>query len=461
MAKKEKAKTSEEDASGGEISFEIDTSPRVTSLTFNQNGDVETEWSPEEKDSYEEYLNRTINKVDTDFEIAISGETLAEKQTNEEGEHLKYTNGRKKKEKQADEQDHEEDEGVSVEEQGEEQGEEQSDEEEADDSNNDNASEEEDDNEEVVIPQKKEISRSQKRVLESRKEVNEARQKQVESELKARSEEINKYKALEMVADLRAKNLKSDLAELTRQYESAIEDGDSRKQAELQVAISQKATEGQQIIENTKALKEGINQLEANFSQFKTEQTQKQNNSNVPPAAEEWLIGKEFLATNEAYVALPKEERAKAHKIRQAVKPLVQELLEEGFDPSDEIFYEEMDIRLEDKFSFYPELAFSNKEVLNSKNSTTSSEETIKTPTKKPNKTATEKAKSLPVSGTNPTSPKVSPSNNSPVVTRNGKQILKIKVSPEQRQIYNDYVKQSGISWDQYVTSIAREEGMI
>lgn len=71
------------------------------------------------------------------------------------------------------------------------------------------------------------------------------------------------------------------------------------------------------------------------------------NEKKGPPEAQvEWMQGKEDLLLNDKYKQLPAEQRKVLLPIRQKVRSVYNELVQEGYDDSDPAFYEEADLRL-------------------------------------------------------------------------------------------------------------------
>jgi hypothetical protein len=161
----------------------------------------------------------------------------------------------------------------------------------------------------------------------------------------------------------------------------------------------------------------------------------------IPEAALDWSIGKEYLVNNNDYLSLPKEKRVKLSPLRSAVRALVPELTQEGFDVNDPTFYEELDIRLAAKFDFYDALANEGISVLDS-NSETSSGETVKPQVK------TEKSKSIPVK---------SPSPSNSVSKHTGKQV---RISKDEYSFWKRHLEHEGVTLEQYAEEKRKREGL-
>jgi len=84
-----------------------------------------------------------------------------------------------------------------------------------------------------------------------------------------------------------------------------------------------------------------------------TRETPAPKSAPVPLAARMWAKGKEVLLNAEAYATLPKEKRAHLYKVRESVGSIVQSMITEGMSPDTSVFYEDLDMRLADKFPAY------------------------------------------------------------------------------------------------------------
>lgn len=134
------------------------------------------------------------------------------------------------------------------------------------------------------------------------------------------------------------------------------------------------------------------------------QKTQTKQSVNIPLAAEDWAIGKEFILENEDYKNLSLEQRKKISPIRQAMPSIIQQLMQEGFAPDDSLFYEELDIRLSNRFDYYEKLAKDGLDALEY-NQSDENDSSGKTETPKVNQTSQEKSKKVPVSGPSHSSP--------------------------------------------------------
>jgi hypothetical protein len=63
-------------------------------------------------------------------------------------------------------------------------------------------------------------------------------------------------------------------------------------------------------------------------------------------AGKEWLKGKEIILLNDQYMTLTQEQKRAALPIRNAVRSVYNELVNEGWNEADPSFYEEADLRL-------------------------------------------------------------------------------------------------------------------
>lgn len=119
----------------------------------------------------------------------------------------------------------------------------------------------------------------------------------------------------------------------------------------------------------------------------------------VPQPAVDWSEGKEFLVDNKAYGALPLDKRKMIMPIRQALRPLVDQLRSEGFDPSEALFYEEADARLAAQFPLYEDIVLYGLDALDSETEDTEESDTPSSRgTQKP-RTIQAKQKSVPTKG--------------------------------------------------------------
>jgi hypothetical protein len=170
-----------------------------------------------------------------------------------------------------------------------------------------------------------------------------------------------------------------------------------------------------------------------------------QDKDNLPEVARNWLEMKADYLDPEKYKALPLDVRKKVLPIRQDTFKISNELRAEGYSPEDSSFYEELDLRLSLKHDIYDDLALLGLDVLDSNTEDTkkssSSGETLK-PIEKAKKTT------LPVSASVGSTSSSKSSKKGP---------LRVSITAEQKQFYNDYLKHR-MSFNDYVKQIALDK---
>lgn len=209
----------------------------------------------------------------------------------------------------------------------------------------------------------KKDSSSQKRIRQLAR-----KQKQLEEELRKAREENTKwqsqvYETQSTYAKMELQRLEKELINMQESLQRAIEDGDSTRTAEI---TSNLAKTHQDI----SALKHYV-QDDAPKSVQGQNNVNSQNNTSsssegvsLSEAAEEWMLGKEFILDNNEYKNLDVQARKKLSPVRREMTKVARELLAEGFANDDPSFYEEMDLRLQEKFDFYEELALNGVDAL-------------------------------------------------------------------------------------------------
>ena len=169
------------------------------------------------------------------------------------------------------------------------------------------------------------------------------------------------------------------------------------------------------------------------------------NQADLPEVARNWLEMKSDYLDPDKYKALPLDVRKKILPIRQDTFKISNELRAEGYSTEDSSFYEELDLRLSLKHDIYDDLALLGLDVLDSNTEDTkkssSSGETLK-PIEKAKKTT------LPVSASVGSTSSSKSSKKGP---------LRVSITAEQKQFYNDYLKHR-MSFNDYVKQIALDK---
>lgn len=269
----------------------------------------------------------------------------------------------------------------------------------------------------------KDKSRAQDRIREL---ANEKRKLADENEtLKRRSAETEKLYAEKMVAAL-----ESQLAIATRAKINAVQENDG----ETLVKLDEQITELREQIANLKGL-----------ASREVPETKAQ--ADIPTEAQLWSKGKEFMIDNSVYATLPKEKRIKIAPMRDHLRKTVQLLLNDGWDVNSPLFYEEIDIRMSIQFPNYDLLASEGVDALEYKEEAQVNTPDASAETKKPDKSksATEKAKSLPI----------------PAITTKetaGKRKVSVPMDTAQYRYWEKYLQPNGITLGEYSKEIAKFE---
>jgi len=183
-----------------------------------------------------------------------------------------------------------------------------------------------------------------------------ARKREAELEAQREREKLRRVEAeLRRFQVATAQNLVSqytkDIENAERAMKKAFEEQDTDAFLKAQKAI----LEAQGNLAQVKPLAEqGISEEN---SERPLNSSATQRTSDLPQAAKEWMSGKEAIIDNVKYRELPADKRKHLFPLRQEVFSTANQLRSEGFDPEDPAFYEELDIRLSNKFDFYDRLA--------------------------------------------------------------------------------------------------------
>lgn len=232
-------------------------------------------------------------------------------------------------------------------------------------------------------------------------------------------------------------SLKTEMERLKAERVNAYSENDVEKLASLDDAMDNVRSELREYSKLVNGLEESKSKSEENRTQ-----------GGLPEAAKRWSEGKEYLVDNSEYAKLPREIRAKISSVRSALRPIAEELIKEGFDTNDDIFYEEVDFRLSDKFPFYEGLASQGISVLSSDKDTSSGETEKPQPSKK---TPEEKAKALPVKAP-------SPSNSSTKESARGG--TSVTITREEYGIWERMLKHNGITLEDYAREKLKRKQM-
>lgn len=247
-----------------------------------------------------------------------------------------------------------------------------------------------------AVETKKEISRSQKRVLESRNEVKAEKLKRIEAETELKKANLERAKAYKIANEMAVDNQKTVVESLKTQLKSALDDGDNDKVIDIQSKLARSSSLLEQYEANLPNMDTAVKSLEE-----KVKEPTSSVDNGLPEAAQTWLQGKEFIVENSEYVKLKGDKRKQAARLRQRLPLLSRELMDEGFTTDTPDFYEELDVRLSNEFDFYDGIVALTEE--DDVDLVIPSGETSKKPQDKkdtsPKKSVSEKRKSVPAKG--------------------------------------------------------------
>jgi hypothetical protein len=249
---------------------------------------------------------------------------------------------------------------------------------------------------EVDEAETKRKSRARERIKDLHNKV-----KQLEAVVNSQNKELQEVKSAydettSTYAKVELERLIADTAVLEAKLKTAAEDGDGAAIA----AITRQLVDSQTNIRNLQNFQN--NQPKETT---KKQQTQQPQSSSLSEAAEDWMLGKEFLINNDEYKGLSKDQRKILQPVRQEMAIIARDLLQEGFENHDPFFFEEMDIRLSSKFPFYERLATEGLDALSYLNSdeNTNSPNGTSGETEKPQ--IADKSKNVPTKGPSRSSP--------------------------------------------------------
>lgn len=313
---------------------------------------------------------------------------------------------------------------------------------------------EEDADDEAVVPKKeatkkaeapKEVeseevkaqkSRSQERIRELARQKDEALKEAKES--KARELNLQLGYAKQMSA-----RYTNDISIFEKQLKEAMQENDADAFIAAQKALNEAQTSKQQL---DRFLEDAPKQTSQQTTpQERITSKDVQDKDNLPEVARNWLEMKSDYLDPDKYKALPLDVRKKVLPIRQDTFKISNELRAEGYSTEDSSFYEELDLRLSLKHDIYDDLALLGLDVLDSNTEDTkkssSSGETLK-PIEKAKKTT------LPISASTGSTSSSKSSKKGP---------LRVSITAEQKQFYNDYLKHR-MSFNDYVKQIALDK---
>ncbi len=273
--------------------------------------------------------------------------------------------------------------------------------------------------EDVEAPKKQ--SRSQERIRELAKKASEEAAKRRQAEDRLRKTEA-------VYAETMVKTLEKDIEQYKKTLAQAISEGDT---------------------ENQIALTEALQDAKSQLTQFKqiASTAPTANESNIPSAALEWAQGKEILTSNSEYAKLTADQRRVILPIRKAIPQIAKEMIEvDNFNAEDPFFYEELDMRLVDKFPVYADIALLGIDALQLDKS-----EDKKSPDPSPSSASKqlsvlEKAKKTPVKGPVPASAPPKPSG-----------VKSVKLAPDQLSYFKNYLEPAGVTLAEYAKEVERE----
>jgi hypothetical protein len=279
-------------------------------------------------------------------------------------------------------------------------------------------------------------SRAQERIRELARQKDEALKEAKEA--KARELNLQLGYAKQMSA-----RYTNDISIFEKQLKEAMQENDADAFIAAQKALNEAQTSKQQL---DRFLEDAPKQTSQQTTpQERITSKDVQDKDNLPEVARNWLEMKADYLDPEKYKALPLDVRKKILPIRQDTFKISNELRAEGYSTEDSSFYEELDLRLSLKHDIYDDLALLGLDVLDSNTEDTkkssSSGETLK-PIEKAKKTT------LPVSASVGSTSSSKSSKKGP---------LRVSITAEQKQFYNDYLKHR-MSFNDYVKQIALDK---
>lgn len=279
-------------------------------------------------------------------------------------------------------------------------------------------------------------SRAQERIRELARQKDEALKEAKEA--KARELNLQLGYAKQMSA-----RYTNDISIFEKQLKEAMQENDADAFIAAQKALNEAQTSKQQL---DRFLEDAPKQTSQQTTpQERITSKDVQDKDNLPEVARNWLEMKSDYLDPDKYKALPLDIRKKVLPIRQDTFKISNELRAEGYSPEDSSFYEELDLRLSLKHDIYEDLALLGVDVLDSNTEDTkkssSSGETLK-PIEKAKKTT------LPVSASVGSTSSSKSSKKGP---------LRVSITAEQKQFYNDYLKHR-MSFNDYVKQIALDK---
>lgn len=279
-------------------------------------------------------------------------------------------------------------------------------------------------------------SRAQERIRELARQKDEALKEAKEA--KARELNLQLGYAKQMSA-----RYTNDISIFEKQLKEAMQENDADAFIAAQKALNEAQTSKQQL---DRFLEDAPKQTSQQTTpQERITSKDVQDKDNLPEVARNWLEMKADYLDPEKYKALPLDIRKKILPIRQDTFKISNELRAEGYSTEDSSFYEELDLRLSLKHDIYDDLALLGLDVLDSNTEDTkkssSSGETLK-PIEKAKKTT------LPVSASVGSTSSSKSSKKGP---------LRVSITAEQKQFYNDYLKHR-MSFNDYVKQIALDK---
>lgn len=279
-------------------------------------------------------------------------------------------------------------------------------------------------------------SRAQERIRELARQKDEALKEAKEA--KARELNLQLGYAKQMSA-----RYTNDISIFEKQLKEAMQENDADAFIAAQKALNEAQTSKQQL---DRFLEDAPKQTSQQTTpQERITSKDVQDKDNLPEVARNWLEMKSDYLDPDKYKALPLDVRKKVLPIRQDTFKISNELRAEGYSTEDSSFYEELDLRLSLKHDIYDDLALLGLDVLDSNTEDTkkssSSGETLK-PIEKAKKTT------LPISASTGSTSSSKSSKKGP---------LRVSITAEQKQFYNDYLKHR-MSFNDYVKQIALDK---
>jgi hypothetical protein len=298
---------------------------------------------------------------------------------------------------------------------------------------------------EVAAKEAERKSRASERIRELNNEAKAAKSEAEQAKKAAFESQLNTVRLTKTMVE-------SHIQASTKALKDALDTGDSELVAKSM----------QELNKQTNDLAKLDAYLESN-KEFKSDTTTSKPTTGMNEAQANWFEGKQNWVDTANYGKLPMDERRVVLPMRNWARELGNRLVQEGFDPTDQMFFEELDLRMEEKFGEdYKTLAEKGPSVLLSmKNTKSSSGETLNTPDKKSassssdgsqkSKSPQQKAQGLPIA-----TPSVNAGQYSEGQVR-AKRSMKFSDLPPESQRAYELGASSSMTKEQYVKRYMQE----